>query len=92
MDIFIQKLPKVEIHLHLEAAFSLETLWNLIKKYGGDHEVMDMNNLRDKFIFISLTLVGAFGIHIHCSTLFRFETEYGFQVCTLFHQQVPASF
>ena len=51
MDIFIQKLPKVEIHLHLEAAFSLETLWDLIQKYGGDHEVMDMNNLREKFIF-----------------------------------------
>ena len=34
-------LPKVELHLHLEGAIPLDTLWLLVQKYGGDPDVQD---------------------------------------------------
>jgi adenosine deaminase len=33
--------PKVELHLHLEGAVPLPTLWRLVEKYGGDAAVPD---------------------------------------------------
>src|SRR5512142_2008276 len=33
---WIRDVPKVELHLHLEGAIPLDTLWQLIAKYGGD--------------------------------------------------------
>lgn len=42
-------IPKIENHLHLEGAIPLETLWQLIQKYGGDQSVSDINQLRNKF-------------------------------------------
>jgi adenosine deaminase len=44
-------MPKVELHLHLEGAFTLEFLFGLIEKYGGDPQIATPNDLRDKFIF-----------------------------------------
>lgn len=44
-------LPKVELHVHLEGAIPLRTLWDLVSKYGGDPDVPDMNALKKKFIF-----------------------------------------
>lgn len=37
-DIF-DLAPKVELHVHLEGAIPLDTLWNLLEKYGGDPDV-----------------------------------------------------
>jgi adenosine deaminase len=31
--------PKVELHLHLEGAMPLDTLWDLMERYGGDPSV-----------------------------------------------------
>jgi adenosine deaminase len=31
--------PKVELHVHLEGAIPLDTLWSLIERYGGDPDV-----------------------------------------------------
>lgn len=31
--------PKVELHLHLEGAIPLDTLWDLVERYGGDRNV-----------------------------------------------------
>ena len=31
-----ERMPKVELHVHLEGAIPLDALWALIKKYGGD--------------------------------------------------------
>lgn len=36
---WFERLPKVELHLHLEGAIPLGTLWELLQKYGGDPTV-----------------------------------------------------
>ena len=46
-----EKIPKVEIHLHLEGAIPLPTLWQLVQKYGGDPEIPTMEALTEKFVF-----------------------------------------
>ncbi len=33
---WFKKLPKVELHLHLEGAIPFDALWELVRKYGGD--------------------------------------------------------
>jgi adenosine deaminase len=42
-------IPKIENHLHLEGAIPLETLWQLIKKYGGDKSITNIGLLEEKF-------------------------------------------
>lgn len=44
-----EKIPKVELHLHLTGAIPLETLWEIIRKYGGDPSVPDISTLEQKF-------------------------------------------
>jgi len=46
----IRRMPKVELHLHLEGAFTFEFLFGLIKKYN-EHEVKSIDELKQKFIF-----------------------------------------
>lgn len=46
---FYDRVPKVELHLHLEGAIPLEALWTLIEKYGGDPEVPDLAALERRF-------------------------------------------
>lgn len=41
--------PKVELHLHLEGAIPLDTLWQLITEWGGDPAVPDPAALRRRF-------------------------------------------
>ncbi|MBC8184469.1 adenosine deaminase [candidate division KSB1 bacterium] len=48
---FITKMPKIELHLHLEGAFMLESLMTLIDKYGGDPSINSVEELEKKFIF-----------------------------------------
>ncbi|NHJ32466.1 MAG: adenosine deaminase, partial [Asgard group archaeon] len=43
------KVPKVELHLHLEGAIPYDALWELICKYGGDSSVPDREALKCKF-------------------------------------------
>ncbi|MDX1406096.1 MAG: adenosine deaminase [Woeseiaceae bacterium] len=48
MDWF-DKVPKTEIHLHLEGAIPHAVLWELVQKYGGDPSVPSLEDLRAKF-------------------------------------------
>lgn len=46
---WFERVPKVELHLHLEGAIPYEALWELIQKYGGDPAVPNLEALQRKF-------------------------------------------
>jgi len=50
MDWF-ERVPKVELHLHLEGAIPYPALWDLVQKYGGAPDLPDLETLKQKFVF-----------------------------------------
>jgi adenosine deaminase len=46
---WLERLPKMELHLHLEGAIPLDALWELVIKYGGDPEVPSLAALAERF-------------------------------------------
>lgn len=46
---FLQNMPKVELHIHLEGSIPPEALWELVRKYKGTEEVKSIEELRNKF-------------------------------------------
>jgi adenosine deaminase len=48
MDWF-ERVPKTEIHLHLEGAIPHAALWQLVQKYGGDSSVKKFADLQARF-------------------------------------------
>jgi len=46
---WFERVPKVELHLHLEGAIPLDTLWQLLCKYGGDPAVLMCEALGQRF-------------------------------------------
>jgi adenosine deaminase len=48
---WLASLPKVELHIHLEGAIPLPTLWELVQQYGGDNEVTSISDLEKRFAY-----------------------------------------
>jgi adenosine deaminase len=48
---WLERIPKVELHVHLEGAIPLDALWTLIRKYGGDPDVPDRAALNRRFTY-----------------------------------------
>jgi len=48
---WLERLPKVELHLHVEGAIPHAALWQLICKYGGDPTVPDLAALPGRFVY-----------------------------------------
>jgi adenosine deaminase len=48
---WLDRIPKVELHVHLEGAIPLDALWTLVRKYGGDPGVPDRAALDRRFIY-----------------------------------------
>jgi len=48
---WFERVPKVELHVHLEGAIPLDALWQLVLKYGGDPSVPDRASLAAAFTY-----------------------------------------
>ena len=46
---WFKKIPKIELHIHLEGAIPHQALFDLIQKYGGDLSIPDITALRKRF-------------------------------------------
>jgi len=46
---WFNKVPKVELHLHLEGALPHDALWNLVQKYGGESSLPNLQAFIEKF-------------------------------------------
>lgn len=46
-----ERLPKVELHLHLDGALPKATLWELLTKYGGDPAIKTREDLDRAFVY-----------------------------------------
>jgi adenosine deaminase len=48
---WFERVPKVELHLHLEGAIPYAALWDLVQKYGGAADLPELEALKKKFVF-----------------------------------------
>jgi adenosine deaminase len=46
-----ERLPKVELHVHLEGAIPKATLWELVTKYGGDGAIKTREDLERALVY-----------------------------------------
>lgn len=55
VDSWIKAQPKIELHCHLEGAFPLQCLWDLIEKYESHNSFSSIEDLEKKFSFRNFT-------------------------------------
>lgn len=48
---WFDRVPKIELHLHLEGAIPLDALWALVQKYGGDPSIPGLAALKQRFAY-----------------------------------------
>ncbi len=48
---WFERIPKVELHLHLEGAIPYDALWTLVQKYGGEDTVPSKEALQRRFLY-----------------------------------------
>ena len=48
---WFDRVPKVELHLHLEGAIPLPALWQLVEKYGATGQVASPEALEARFLY-----------------------------------------
>ena len=51
---WVARLPKVELHLHIEGAIPKTALWQLVTKYGGDPNVPTFETFERRFEYRGL--------------------------------------
>lgn len=44
-----EKVPKIDLHIHLEGAIPLSALWELVVKYGGEPSIPTLEALEERF-------------------------------------------
>lgn len=49
LKIFLDNMPKVELHIHLEGSIPVPSLWELFKKYDTKKEIKSIEELEKKF-------------------------------------------
>lgn len=52
-DDWFRRMPKVELHVHIEGSIPLEVLWDLVVRHGAASEVRDLEGLQRKLSFHS---------------------------------------
>lgn len=53
LEAFVARLPKVELHLHLEGAIPVDTLFTLVQRHGGHPDAPDPQALASRFQYCS---------------------------------------
>ncbi|MEA2086641.1 MAG: adenosine deaminase, partial [Candidatus Caldatribacteriota bacterium] len=55
LEKFIGKIPKVELHLHLEGAIPLETLFGFIQRRGNNKSIKNLKDLKKRLVYSNFT-------------------------------------
>jgi adenosine deaminase len=55
LEEFIREIPKVELHLHLEGAIPLETLFGFIQRQGNNKSIRNLEDLKKQLVYSNFT-------------------------------------
>ena len=48
---FLNEMPKVELHIHLEGSIPINAFWELFKKYDYKKQIHSIEELEKKFVY-----------------------------------------